>query len=125
VTADDASDGDPADEGLQSLTALERKLFGKVLRVQFATKGSKVSKNLDRYGPAGSAQLFTSVLWGGPVWILVIAIGIVGFLDRNSHPYDAIVPLICTGCLFLLAALYRMITGVQEGRRFRRQQPHV
>jgi hypothetical protein len=110
-------------QALRGLSKVERKLFGNVIRASVAKKGSRLDGNLERYGPAGSARLLVSVLWVGPVWVLILAIVVVGFVRPGNHPYDAIVPLIVIGGIFISIAVYRFVTAIQEGRRFRQQLP--
>jgi hypothetical protein len=114
-----ASDAEVEAEALASLSVVERRLFGRIVKASAQSPGSRFDKNLPRFGPRGAARLLAASLWCAPVWFLVIAVGVVGFIRRDNHPYDAIVPLMVVGFICIAIGISRLVSAVRLGRAFR------
>ena len=106
----------PENEVLGSITWVERRLFGRLVRIQLHTFGSRYEKQLPKYGPIGSARLFVASLWLGLGWITAaIQILVVALTKSYRLLYTCtFVAAVCIG-----AAVWRLLRAIQDGKRYR------
>jgi hypothetical protein len=107
------------DEALAGLTAPERIVFGRFIVAQLHSPESRFKNSPQRLGMVGTGRLLASWLWTAPVWLIILTMFSVGFIERSHEPYEVITFLVVVGVVCIAMAVFRFITAMQAGRHFR------
>jgi len=102
---------------LASVSPVERRLFGSVLRTQVATTRFQSSLKLG-YGASASARFAVGMLSLVPALVMTLVMMVGGLLARGGTLAIALPGSLALVCLCF--ATFRVATGIRELRRYRR-----